>query len=107
LPSCQPSLRHKVTLQTKTLTTDGQGGSTATWSDVTTLWCAIEPTKGYERYQAMQMQTPITHKITTRYAASVTTACRLKFGDRIFNVVEVINTEERNRFLIIKALERT
>jgi SPP1 family predicted phage head-tail adaptor len=106
LAKCPPSLRHRVVVQTKTETPDGQGGFTAAWTDGASIWVSIEPANGYERYQAMQMQTPITHKITARYNASINTACRLKFGDRILWVVEVLNVEERNRYLKIKAIER-
>ena len=62
--------------------------------------------KGFERFQAMQMQTPVTHRIVMRYRPDVTTNSRFMFGTRIFWVQEVLNTEERNRFLIIKAIER-
>lgn len=104
--NCALSLRHRVTVQTRSQVSDGQGGFTDSWVDGVSLWCSIEPVKGYERFQAMQMQTPVTHKLTMRYNATVTTSCRLKFGDRIFSVVEVLNQEERDRWLIVKALER-
>jgi SPP1 family predicted phage head-tail adaptor len=55
----------------------------------------------------MQMQTPVTHKITMRYNASVTSATRLKFGTRIFAIKEVINVEERSRYLVVKAIEQS
>jgi SPP1 family predicted phage head-tail adaptor len=106
LPKCPPSLRHSVIVQTRTQASDGQGGYTDTWADTVTLWCSIEPLKGYERYQAGQMQTPVTHKLMMRYNANVTTDSRLKFGDRTLYVVEVIDQEERNRWLVVKAVER-
>jgi SPP1 family predicted phage head-tail adaptor len=85
---------------------DGQGGFTDTWNDVATVFASIEPVKGYERFQAMQMQTPITHKIVMRYRDDVTTASRFTLGARIFAAQEVINQDERSRFLLIKAVER-
>jgi SPP1 family predicted phage head-tail adaptor len=97
---------HRVTVQTAVQVSDGQGGFTETWTDGPTVWASIEPLKGYERVQAMQTQSPQTHKITVRYTPDITSASRLKFGTRVFGVKEVLNTEERNRFLVIKAIER-
>ncbi|CAN5262594.1 phage head closure protein [soil metagenome] len=105
--SCKTlSLRHRLTIQTLSKVSDGQGGYAETWSDGQTVWASIEPLKGYERLQAMQMQTPVTHKIVIRYREGVTTASRFLLGERIFWVKEVINESERNRFLNIKAIER-
>ncbi|WP_435007991.1 phage head closure protein [Tundrisphaera lichenicola] len=100
------SLRHKVVIQSVSQVTDGQGGFTETWADGATVWCSITPIKAYERVQAMQMQTPVSHKIVMRYRSDVTTANRLRFGSRVFEVKEAINVEERGRILQIKALEQ-
>ena len=99
------SFKHRVTLQSCSQTTDGQGGYTDSWSDVVTLWASIEPLKGYERYQAMQLETPVTHKVTIRYNAAVTTAKRLIYGSRVFNIKEVINLAEENAFMELRVNE--
>jgi len=101
------TLKRRVTIQNATRTGDGQGGFTETWPDGATVWASIEPLKAYEKFQAMQMQTPVTHKIVMRHRGDVTSASRLKYGDRIFWVKEAINEDEENRFLIIKAIERS
>lgn len=99
-------MRDRITIQTMTAVSDGQGGQTETWADGDTVSASVTPLKAYEKFQAMQMQTPITHKIVMRYRSDVSTASRFKYGTRIFWAKEVINQEERNRFLIIKAIER-
>jgi SPP1 family predicted phage head-tail adaptor len=105
--SVAATFRHRLTIQNETKTPDGQGGFTSTWTDGATIWASIDPIKAFERYQAMQAQTPITHKIMTRYTSEITSASRLKFGTRIFWVQEVIDPEERQRFLTIKTIERS
>lgn len=100
------SLKRRVTIQSSTTVSDGQGGVTETWVDGATVHASVEPIKGYERYQAMQTQTPVTHKIVMRYRGDVTTASRLKYGDRVFWVKECLNVAEEGRFLEIKAVER-
>ncbi len=92
-------LRHRVTLQNAADTADGGGGFTTTWSDVATVWAAIEPLKSRERLFAQQLETPVTHRVTIRYRAGVTAKMRLKFGARVFNIRGVINAGERDRTL--------
>lgn len=100
------SLKHRVTLQSLARVSDGQGGYSESWTDVSDVWVSIAPMKGYERFQAMQMQTPVTHKIVMRYRSDVTTAHRLLYGSRVFALKEVLNRDEDSRFLDIKALEQ-
>lgn len=100
-------MRHKLTIQTLSKVSDDQGGFTETWQDGADLWASIEPLKGYEKFQAQQMQVPVSHRITMRYRTDVTAASRLKHDGRVFWVKEVINRNEDNRFLIIKAIERS
>ena len=96
----------RMTIQNPVRVSDGQGGFTETWPDGATVWAWVEPMKGYERFQAMQMQTPVTHKIMVRYRADITTASRLRLGDRVLWVREILNPGEARQFLNIKAQER-
>jgi len=96
----------RVIVQSCAKTTDGQGGFTEAWSTFLTVWCSIEPVKGYEKFQAAQMETPISHKIMMRYQNGITTAMRILWGTRIFDIKEVINIDEDNAFLRITAIEK-
>jgi len=98
--------RDRLTIQNSYLDSDGQGGSTETWVDGSTIWANIQPMKAYEKLQAMQMQTPVSHKITVRYTTELNPSSRLVSGTRTFWVKEIINDDERGRFLILKAIER-
>lgn len=99
-------MKRRVTIQNVSMVSDDQGGFTETWTDGATIWAGVEPASGYEKFQAMQMQTPITHKILTRYRSDLTTSSRLKLGSRILWVQEALNVGEESRFLSIKATER-
>jgi SPP1 family predicted phage head-tail adaptor len=99
-------MKFRITIQSLGQSSDGQGGWTDTWTDGDTVYASIEPVKAWERFQADQMQTPVTHKLVMRYRSDVTTTSRLKYGTRYFWVKEVINEDENSRFLIIKAIER-
>lgn len=98
-------LKKRVTIQNIAREEDGQGGYTETWASAATVWASIEPVKGWERYQAAQLATPVTHKIVMRYTPAVSTASRLIYDGRVFGVKECLNRNEDNRFLDIRALE--
>ena len=99
------TFKKRVTIQNVTRVQDGQGGYTETWADTATVWCSIEPVKAYERYQSMQLAAPVSHKVVMRYTDAVTSTSRLTFGDRVFNVKEVINRNEVGRFIDIRSIE--
>jgi SPP1 family predicted phage head-tail adaptor len=100
------TLKRRVTIQSVSRLGDGQGGFIESWVDGATVYASIEPANGYQRFQAMQMEEPITHNIVMRYRSDVTITTRLQYGTRIFTVVEALNVQEDGRFLKIKAVER-
>jgi SPP1 family predicted phage head-tail adaptor len=103
---CAGDLRHKITFQAPTNSPDGCGGGDLTWSDVTTAWAKIAPVSAGEKFMASKLEEDVSHKITIRYNASVTSVQRIKFGTRTFKIVGVLNPEERNEWLQIFALEQ-
>lgn len=100
-------LRHRVTFQRTKQTPDTAGGFTEAWVDIGSAWAKIEPVKSYEKFVAMQTETHVSHNITIRYNKDVTTAKRMIFGSRIFDIVGVINVNEENVVLKISAMEGT
>lgn len=102
---CAVTLNKRVTIQNVTRLEDGQGGFTETWTDAGTVWASLEPYKGWERYQANQVATPITHRIVMRYTSILTTESHLVYGDRYFGVKEALKRNEEKRFLDIRAVE--
>lgn len=48
-------LRHRVTIQQLTKVEDEGGGYAEVWTDVATVWAAIKPMRGNERYEAQQV----------------------------------------------------
>jgi len=104
-------LRHRLTLQQETDTTDGAGGSQRSWSDVVDLWAEIIPaigggsgttkTAGKKIVFGGQIEAEISHRILLRYQSSpvITTSMRLVYESRIFNIKYVANVEERKDML--------
>ena len=98
-------LRHKITIQDYTESQNSYGEVTKTWSDYATVWASIEPVRGREFWDSKQINAEITAKITIRYLAGVTPKMRIKYGARIFEIISVINPEERNKDLQLMVKE--
>lgn len=98
-------MRHRVQVQNPSMTVDGVGQRTASYSTAITLWARIEPSRGEELQNANQTKGRITHKITTRYASQITTTSRLVYSSRNFEVVQVLNRLEKDEQLEILARE--
>lgn len=102
-------LRHQVSLETPTRVADGQGGFTESFAvtSPSPVWSEIEPAtpSKMERLVGNSIQGTITHLITLRYHAGVTTKTRVTFGSRRFYVRGIQNVEERGQWLRLSCEE--
>lgn len=90
-------LRHRVTVEQVTRTTDGQGGWTEAWGTLATVRAGVEPLRGQERFEAQKLNARISHKVVIRFLSGVTAAHRVKFGDRYLTIEGVVNINEKNQ----------
>lgn len=97
--------RHRVTVQVVTETQNSQGEPSTDWADETTVWTSVEPLVGRELLLAQQTVALVTHRVGLRYLAGLTAKKRLVFNGRTFNILNVMNLEERNREMEIMAQE--
>lgn len=100
-------LRHRVTFVQDQEVPDGMGGVTVQPVDVATVWAAVEPLQGRERYAAQQVQAETSHRVTIRYRAGLNTAMRIRFQGRMFNILAIIDPEERREQLQLLCAEVT
>ena len=92
-------LRHRVTIQQLTRVEDEGGGYAEVWTEVATVWAAIKPLRGNERYEAQQIQSTLTHKVIMRYRAGIKPQMRILYGNRVFEIEAVIDVDERHKWL--------
>ena len=97
----------RISIEAESRVSDGAGGFTKSWAVTHSAWAYIAPVSGQERWRAQQMETPITHKIIMNYQSGITTAHRIVYDSRVFNISEVLNIEENNIMLEIMAIENT
>lgn len=98
-------LRHRVTLQQQSSTQDGYGEQVNSWSDLKTVWASVEPLKGRELYAAQQVKTEITTRIKMRYRAGVVSKMRVVYGSKTYDILSVIDAEERHIELHLMCME--
>jgi len=104
------TLRHRIAIQGETSIPDGMGGFTTTWAAITgmaSVPAAIWPLSAKESLDAMKLELTVTHKIRIRYRSGITAANRILFGSRTFNIISMINPDEKNKMIDFLAIEET
>jgi SPP1 family predicted phage head-tail adaptor len=96
-------LRHRITLQRLTTTTNENGFEIEEWTDVKTVWASITNLHGREYYEAAAVQAEQTVKFTIRYLSGVDTSMRILFQGKQYNITSIDNIKYQNRFIEIRA----
>jgi len=90
------ALRHKITFQQLTVANDTWGHSAETWTDEATTYAAIWTLRGIERVEYLKLGNEVPHKIRARYKRGLHPKMRIKFGERYFNILSMIDPDERH-----------
>jgi len=98
-------LRHRVTIQQKSVTRNTLGEEVVTWQDVATVWADVQPLSGKEYFDAQQVNAEVTVRIRIRYRTGVKPEMRVVFGSRVFDIQAVINVDGRNQELQLMCKE--
>lgn len=102
------SLRHRITIQSL-VSSSNPFGSPDQWTDVATVWAAIQPMSSKEVFQAGQLAMKASHKITIRYPGAniaISAGNRVRYGSRVFQLQDgIVNAAERNISLDLTAYE--
>ena len=72
-------LRDRITLLTKTSSTDAQGGLLVTWAPLTTaatVWASVRPATAAERVQDTTVSAAVAYQVSIRYRSDVTPTMR-------------------------------
>ena len=92
-------LRHRITLQKNNPAPNSIGEAVDTWTDLATVWAAIEPLSGNRLFQAQQANSEIQGVVRIRYRSDVLATMRIVHIARYFQVLSIIDTEERHQEL--------
>lgn len=92
-------LRHRVTILAPSWTTDEFGDpSVATLTERATVWANVSPLSGSELFEAKQLKSEVTHRVTIRYRNDVKSSDRIQFGTRTLDVSHVLDIDEKHAF---------
>ena len=102
---------HRVAFQSHGSTQDAAGQESRTWATQTTVWAAISPMKGSDRFSSATGEQPeISHRIDVRAMTSlrpIPNDWRILFGSRVFDIVSgPLDVMERGRGWQYLCIER-
>jgi SPP1 family predicted phage head-tail adaptor len=100
-------LRHRIVIQTLTLTPNDSGGQAESWSTFATVWAKITPKSVKEINFAQRIEPRVDHEIVIRYIASLDAKMRISFDSRIFEIKSIIIVDEVKEWIKILATERS
>jgi len=98
-------LRHRVTIQQKTVTRNDYHDEVIAWTDVDSVWAAIEPLQGREFIEARRAGAEQPHWIRLRYRDDVTPAMRIVWGAHTYDIESVVDLDGRQRELRVMCNE--
>lgn len=99
-------LRHRIIIQEESfLKTPGTGEKISSWTDVCTVWAAVEPVSGREYFLSLETHSEQVVRVRIRYRAGITSDMRVIFDENAMYVQSVINPENRNRELELMCIK--
>lgn len=93
-------LNKRIELQVSSKVANGTGGFVTTWTTLCTVWAAIWPLSASDVIEGMKTSAQTTHRVRIRFRENVTSAMRIKFGNRYFSIqAPPINPNMANEYL--------
>lgn len=99
------AMTERVALQSPTRTADGVGGFAVTWNTTSTIWASVEPLRGKEQLEAMQLEGSNFFKVTLRNDITISLDDRFVWSGINLNIREAPITPRTSLFrtLIVEA----
>ena len=97
-------LRHRVTIQSKSVTRNSFGDEVIAWVDLATLWAKVETLTGREFIEQAKAGAEVTHKITLRSRDDVAPTMQVVYETRLFEVAAVLR-DNLNRSMTLMCSE--
>jgi SPP1 family predicted phage head-tail adaptor len=89
-------------------TYDSYNNEIKPWSNVTGLtglWASMITTGGRELYAAQKVHAETSVVFKLRHVTGITTLMQVKYGSRLFNIINVNNVNEKNEYLLLSCKE--
>jgi SPP1 family predicted phage head-tail adaptor len=73
------------------------GEQSPAWDLVAEVWASPEAMRGQEYLESRRLQADVDWRIRIRYREGITPAMRVVYGEKVFNIISVIDVKERHR----------
>lgn len=97
--------RHPITIQKQSETKNEYGERVTVWTDFTLSRASMNPISGKQYLNSEAIKSEISHQIHLRYIPNLDPTMRVKFGDRYFQIITIINFQEMNKELQLMCKE--
>lgn len=78
-----------------------------TWKVFKQAWASLAPVSAREFFASSGQRATVTHKIQMRYGSvTVRPSDRARLGDRVFDIVSIVNENERNQTHTLMVIEQ-
>lgn len=84
---------------------DAYGGETGEWKSVARVWATITPLSGTEQMFAQQVTAEKVVRITIRFCDWLTVLHRIKYGNKLYEIVGELDDNTAHTATIINAKE--
>lgn len=99
-------LRHKIEIQVESTAQNAYGEPTQVWSNyIPSIYASVDPISGKEYFSSQIVNAEVTHKIRIRYRGDIHPKMRVKFDGRYFDIISVIDWEERHIEMLLMCKE--
>src|SRR5689334_20690008 len=101
-------LRHRVTIQSLVAGSPQQkpsGEPDVAWTDLVTCWASVEPLKGRELFAAQEHHSEIEVRIRIRYRSGISSAMRVVFEGKYYNIAATLDPDIRHRELELLCMQ--
>lgn len=98
---------HKVSVKSPTVSQDATTGqATNDWNTVVcTPYASVEPVGGAEEWRGRKLTPNTSHVLEFPYRSGITTAMRVYYGERVLEILSVIDVGEARRDLRLECRE--
>ncbi|MFA5130421.1 MAG: phage head closure protein [Patescibacteria group bacterium] len=93
---------NRIRIEYVTRTADGMGGFDEAWAELKTVWGQYRQLSGNELLKQQAVNPIISVAVRIRYRSDVTTDNRLYYGGNYLNIIEVNNTDNEYKELLLK-----